>query len=252
MFKSKNKSTIILILVSIFLIMASLLFIGLIIFAINMDDVTVDSSIINATINSESADDENTIKGSDVTVYNPNTTSSVVSSNITESKPSYYSEPELNSSHIESNNQIDINSSINEAEKQLFKQLYSMAESQYKSEKSLEISNYNTQLQQWQDKSEQYTKQKYKERQILEENFASMGLLQSGQYTSALNNLNNKYDNLLSECRAYINQLSDQISDLEREKQNPDPNKILAIIATNNGMTPAEVLEKYNKYYLNQ
>lgn len=175
----------------------------------------------------------------------PNKSSSSASSNITSSiqKPV---EPSSNNVSYES---IDTAVQIQEEDKSAwFKQAYSLAESRYKSELKTKKIPLESQKNELYSQREDYATEKLYAQQRLMEQYANMGLLNSGQYTSALNNLNNSYNSKISALDNQISALNSNIKEIDAEINNPDPNQILAIIAVNNNLTSSQVIEYYNKY----
>ena len=196
-------------------------------------------------------------KDSTVTEIDKNTTQQTTNSDTVDDPSPSPDTPELSppTSTPETDNQEITNDQSSQQaaanfalEQSTFKQLYSMAETQYKSQISMQIQPLKNELDDWQEKAEEYSVQKYYEQRNLQERYANMGLLNSGQYTQAMNNLNSKYNRLQGECSANITRLSEQISALQNELRDPDPNQVLAIAAVNAGWTASEAAEKYTKY----
>lgn len=178
-------------------------------------------------------------------VVAPNKSNSSVSSNKTSSiqKPV---EPSYNDVPYESiDNAVQ---SQEEDKSDWFKQAYLLAESTYKSELKIKKIPLESQKNELYSQREEYATEKLYAQQRLMEQFANMGLLNSGQYTSALNSLNNSYNSKISALDNQISVLNESIKDIDAEINNPDPNQILAIIAVNNNLTSAQVIEYYNKY----
>lgn len=178
-------------------------------------------------------------------VVTPNKSNSYASSNKTSSiqKPV---EPSYNDVPYES---IDTTTQSQEEDKSdWFKQAYSLAESTYKSELKIKKIPLESQKSELYSQREEYATEKLYAQQRLMEQYANMGLLNSGQYTSALNNLNNSYNSKISTLDNQISALTASINEIDSEINNPDPNKILAIVAVNNNLTSSQVIEYYNKY----
>lgn len=132
-----------------------------------------------------------------------------------------------------------------------FQSLYKTAELKYKADISNQLSSCRNQLYDLQDRQNELTVAKITQPRWLSEQYANMGLLDSGQFRSALNGLNASYDRQIRSYQTQIASLNEKIEELEAESQNPDPNAVLAIVAVDNGLTAQQVLDNYNKYILN-
>lgn len=171
------------------------------------------------------------------------TTSSQTSS-IVSSVPMVSSDVSIDMSDTSSMPTVD----LDQATKVWFVGLYNDTQQKYVSQLKTDVEVYKTEKKEWSDLSQQYTNEKYVAQRKLQEQYANMGLLNSGTYQSALSNLNYKYDQKISECKVNISQLNSLIIDAESEIENPDPNQILAIIAVENGYTADELVDYYNKF----
>lgn len=206
---------------------------------------TAESSAISSldvsSITSEVSSNTSTSIPSKNQTTSVQSSNTVTSSKIPSSTPSSKTE---NSSLVSSENEEKINT----AEQLWFNQIYSLAETQYKIEIGNKINTYSNELSQWEEKSREYSAQKLIDEANIRENYANMGLLDSGAYQQAISNLSSKYRGLQSECDNNIKSLRSEISVLNEEKNNPDTNQILALIARSNNLTASQVVEYYNKY----
>lgn len=236
----KKSNTVLYIAISILLVLMIVFFILLIIKIFENkapDNNPSDFVTSSQTTTSESIPKENA-------VVIPNKSNSSVSSNKTSSiqkpvEPSYNETPDENT---------DADVQSQEDKSDWFKQSYSLAESSYKAElraKKIPLESQKTELTQQRD---EYSKKKIYAQRLLMEEYANMGLLESGQYQSALNNLNNSYNSKISELDNQISALNASINQIDSEIKNPNPNQILAIIAVNNNLTSSQVIEYYKKY----
>ncbi len=133
-------------------------------------------------------------------------------------------------------------------EQSAFWEQYDLALEQYNAEIEEDIRLYEEEKDEWLDLWSEYHTQHVLDERFLQERYANMGLLNSGSYQSAINNLNQKYRSIYTECTNNTQLLQKEIDRLKSEKENPNINKILAIIAYNNNYTADEVLDKYYNF----
>lgn len=203
------------------------------------NEITDNSSDV---VTSAQSTTSGSISKEDVTVT-PNQSNSSASSNnsVSVQKPVETSQYDISSEEIET-------VESQEDKSNWFKQVYSLAQSTYISELKLKKVPLESQKNELRSQREEYAIGKIYAQKKLMEQYANMGLLNSGQYTSALNNLNNSYNNKISALDNQISALTSSINEINAEINNPDPNQILAIVATNNNLTSSQVVEYYDKY----
>lgn len=139
-------------------------------------------------------------------------------------------------------------SNTEEFERQLFQQLYNNQKTLYVLDISNQIDLLNNKLKEIQALSSENNANYLKDKRLLTEQFTNMGLLNSGTYKNALNNLEQNYNSKAIAYSTEINKLQNEITALRKEKNNPSYVNILERLAENNDMTYAQALEKYNKY----
>lgn len=152
----------------------------------------------------------------------------------------HYSKPSIPST----TNSID----IEELNKRLFIQLYEIYESEYLSQISQKLSTAETELQTWKDKAANNYSSYQIELEKLPEKYAALGLLNSGAYKRAVDDLEAEYNRTSKECTKNIDKLQEQIQELTAAQNSPDVSAILSALANNNSMTYDQAVEKYNKY----
>lgn len=202
---------------------------------------------------------------SDLSETNSSQVESVISMDAVESKPKVESKAETVSKPVIENpvssetvivpsvesmeSEIDETQTVEFITQQnLFKMLYSNAETQYKMGLTNKIISAKQDLDEVQQALSSCASQKMMELRKLERKYAEMGLINSGAYNSAKISLENQYNGMINQYTAKATSLRNEISSLEKEQQNPDVLSILALVAYNNGMTADEVAEKYEKY----
>lgn len=171
-------------------------------------------------------------------------TTSTQTSSIVSSVPAVSNDVSIDTSDTSSVPMVDLEQST----KIWFVGLYNTTQQRYVLQLKADVEAYKTEKSQWTDLCEQYRAEKYVSQIKLQEQYANMGLLNSGAYQSALSNSNYQYDQKISECTRNIAELNSIILEIESEIENPNPNEILAIIAVENGYTADEVVDYYNKY----
>lgn len=135
-----------------------------------------------------------------------------------------------------------------EKERQVFCQLYANEKDLYKSRVSSEIETLSVELQKWRKAADDNTTQYYVQQRVLRERYAGMGLLNSGAYQSALASLEQNYKSSNREYMEKIQSITQQINELEKEKEDPTPIMVLIQMTTNYPITIEEAIEKYNRY----
>lgn len=217
------------------------------ILAFSKNNILLESPQSSAASSTSSEDSTNNIPIENVTP------SSVIESSskkntTTSSKTSSTKKPTVSSNSEKSEVVSDIPVQSEEDKSEWFTQIYALAKKTYISELKTEKATLEPQLKTLSEQCEDYyTEKLYAVRKLMED-YANMGLLNSGQYTTALNNLNYKYDSKINELDRQISVFTTRLGEITSEINDPDPNQILAIIAVNNNLTALQVVEYYNKY----
>lgn len=237
-----KKSNIIIFYILSFLVLA--LSVSTIILLLDNNNISAPSE--NTATSSQNSESESVPKENVIVSPPANTSSeqpvssSKVSSTTKPAEPSNYNEPQINN---DSNVQSE-----EEDKSEWFKQLYSLGKTSYISElkaKKIPLQSQRDEL--YNQRKELDTEKLYAQRNLMEQ-FANMGLLDSGQYKTALNNLNARYNRQISELDSQISALDSNLNEINSEINNPDPNQILAVIAVNNNLTASQVVDYYDKY----
>lgn len=129
-----------------------------------------------------------------------------------------------------------------------FQNEFARAERQYISELEAELAACQKQLEPWEDEVDRLAAEQLLKQRQLAEQYANMGLLNSGQYQNALNRLNSTYRSKIRNCEEQMAPLKQLEDDLQQQLKYLDLNYILAIIAVDNGFTAEQVIDYYEQF----
>lgn len=175
----------------------------------------------------------------------PGTTSQTVSVQNTPQKPAVASNP---ASHAEEK-PAEQAPAISE---ELFVREFSATMRQYKNEVQIELNQYKSMVAPINQQIDTLDVNYLVQQRQLREQYANMGLLNSGQYQSALSGLTASYNRQKRDLQAQAAPFNDRINHLQQELDDPDLNEILARIAIKHDLTVSQVIDAFEKYMLDE